>query len=93
MNPCTSDCSILELICKSKLAFNFFRKLRQEMSRKKQTESFDKPHTPAITKSAHKIQRKEQIEDLLLKKKEEYNAKIEEKRKEKEMKEVRIFIM
>jgi hypothetical protein len=66
------------------------RKLKKENQRKKAEESQDS-HVPEITQSAKNIKRDIPVEQLLMKRQNETEAKLEEKRKEREMKEVSIF--
>lgn len=60
---------------------------KHRIKRRQETRKID-THTPKITDAARKIERKESIEDLLLKKENEYRAHIEEMRREKEQEEL-----
>jgi hypothetical protein len=65
------------------------RKLKKEMIRKQAAQKKEK-HKPEITAAAQRIKREEPIEDILLKRKVEHDAKMEEKRKEMIQQEVSI---
>mmetsp|Transcript_8005 Transcript_8005/g.11899 ORF Transcript_8005/g.11899 Transcript_8005/m.11899 type:complete len:770 (-) Transcript_8005:42-2351(-) len=69
------------------LNFGLILKMRQEKKRRDTGPLH--AHTPSITRTAKKMRRKGTVEDLLLKRKDEYNAHVEELRRQREEEELK----